>query len=176
MKKIIAYILLIIIIFSAIGLATSYATTYTPPKIPKPHSLVGPETNSRNVLVENILPNFAVGIIGLVTAAAFLFLIIAGVRFATVYGNEEAAQTAKKQVIFALAGLLVALLAYTIVNIISTLEFEGDTTSQPTLEGTPDAQKVDAAPEAEAEPSPTNNDKADPTTPDDTDQDPSGNV
>lgn len=137
MKKFLTYILLVITIFSAIGVTTSYATTYVPPKIPKPHSLVGPETNTRNVLIENVLPNFAVWVVGLVAALSLLFLIIAGVRFATVYGNEEGAQNAKKQVIFALVGLLISLLAYTIVNIISTLEFEGDTTSTPTEEENP---------------------------------------
>ena len=153
MKKTAAYILLIIIIFSfnpslegTIGVATSYATTYQPPKIPKPNTLVGPETNTRNVLTENVLPNLAVGVVGFVAAMALLFLIIAGVRFAMVYGNEESAQTAKKQVTFALVGLIVALLAYTIVAIISNLGFEGDTTTQPAA---PPTQPNDAELEPE---------------------------
>lgn len=94
-------------------------TDYFIPIIPKPQTLPGPEGGgARETLVQNILPNLAVGITGFASMAALLFLIIGGVRFVTAYGNEERVESAKKQVIFSLVGLLISLLAYTIVTVI----------------------------------------------------------
>ena len=124
MKKIILTILLTILTTVSLGITTAYAVN--PPVIPQPHSLPGPDsTESQKALTEGVLPKFAVALTGSVSAIALLFLIIAGVKFATVYGNEEDAEKAKNQVIFALIGLFIALMAYTIVTIIVNFEYEG---------------------------------------------------
>lgn len=107
--------------------------TYVIPVIPKPRTLPGPndETgDNRKALIESILPNYAVGTIGFVGALSLIFLVIGGVRFATAYGREESVENAKKQVIYALVGLVVALLSYTIVSIISNIELKSDQTVQ----------------------------------------------
>lgn len=105
--------------------------SYVVPVIPKPRTLPGPDTtDNRKALTESILPNFAVGTIGFVGALSLIFLVIGGVRFATAYGKEESVENAKKQVIHALVGLVIALLSYTIVSIISNIELKSDQTKQ----------------------------------------------
>ncbi len=130
MKKIILTILLTILTTISLGVTTAYAVN--PPVIPQPHTLPGPDSiEAQKALTESILPKFAVFMTGSVSAIALLFLIIAGVKFATIYGNEENAQKAQNQVIFALIGLFIALMAYTIVTIIVNFEYEGATTTAP---------------------------------------------
>ena len=110
--------------------ARQIATDFKPSLIPKASNLPGPtidqqSTNTtRRILTESILPKYAVGLIGFVAAMSLLFLMIGGVRFATLYGNEEGIEKAKHQVIYALVGLLIALLSYTIVAIVTNLEFD----------------------------------------------------
>jgi len=55
-------------------------------------------------------------------ALAVLFLIISGIQLLTAYGNEEKIASAKKSIMMAIAGLLIALLAYSIVTIISNIQ------------------------------------------------------
>lgn len=98
---------------------------YQRPIIPRPRTLPGPDGDARQALTQTILPNLAVNLVGFVSMAALLWLIIAGVRFATAYGNEEKVESAKKQVIYAIAGLIIALLAYSIVTIIVNLQIIG---------------------------------------------------
>jgi len=106
-------------------------TDYQAPQIPKPSTLPGPtSTNTRSELVDKVLPRAAVFLIGIVGGLALLFTVIGGVRFAMAYGNDEAIEKAKKQVIYGIIGLIVALLSYTIVTIVSNLTFVGDSTKQ----------------------------------------------
>ncbi len=123
------------------------------PQIPKPPSLPGREDqNTRVALTENVLPKFAVNMVGFVSMFALLFLIIAGVRFVTAYGNEERIESAKRQATYSIVGLLIALLSYTIVSIIVNLRIEGaDTpTRTPEVEQQP-AQEQPAQPKTREE-------------------------
>lgn len=54
---------------------------------------------------------------------ATLFIIIAGIEMLTAYGNDEKLGHAKKTIMYALAGLLICILAYAIVTIISSIQF-----------------------------------------------------
>lgn len=113
----------------SVGLTPAYAARdFVQPTIPQPQTVPGDGINTKKTLTETLLPRYAVGLIGFVSMAALVFLVIAGVRFATAYGNEEAVETAKKQIIYSILALLIALLSYTIVSIIINLKFEGDTT------------------------------------------------
>lgn len=108
----------------SMGLTPAYAARdFVQPTIPQPQTLPGDGVNTKKTLTESLLPKYAVGLIGFVSMAALVFLVIAGVRFATAYGNEEAVETAKKQVIYSIVALLIALLSYTIVSIIINLKF-----------------------------------------------------
>ncbi len=175
MKKAFAFITIIIIVASLIfGLfaQSTYATDadkkFVAPIIPKADNLPGPdasmvgEEGARKILSERVLPKFAVSTIGLVGGLSLLFLIIGGVRFATAYGKEESVENAKKQVIYAIIGLLIALLSYTIVSIVTNIQLKNNTSlgninDQPEADGmfpagqevSPELQKVfdDAAAE-----------------------------
>lgn len=98
--------------------------------IPKPDLLPGPDEAEQegegveNILVDTILPYYAVGLVGFVGILSVIFLLIAGVRFATAYGNDESIQKAKDQAKYALIGLLLALLSYTIIRIITNIKYE----------------------------------------------------
>lgn len=140
MKKSIIYILTIILSLTLVVTAINQtqfnhvanAINFDPPDIPRPDTLPGPDTsadNTRKILIESVLPKFAVGFVGFVASLSLVFLIIGGVRFAMAYGNEEAIEKAKNQVIYSLVGLIIALLSYAIVSVIVNLKFSGDQTT-----------------------------------------------
>ncbi len=52
---------------------------------------------------------------------ALLFVIIGGIQMLTAYGNDEKITTAKKTLTWALAGLLIAILSYSIVQILVSI-------------------------------------------------------
>lgn len=116
----------------AITPGTPASPNYVQAIIPHPSTLPGPSGGApgttdinpnRRILTQGVLPKLAITLIGGTASLALLFLIIAGVRFVTMYGNPEAAETAKKQVIYALVGLFIALMSYTIVTIISNFNY-----------------------------------------------------
>ncbi|MFA4891467.1 MAG: hypothetical protein WC604_03945 [Candidatus Gracilibacteria bacterium] len=99
--------------------------------IPKPDTLPGPgETQQGEVggvkkwFTETILTGWAKRTIGFVGMIAFLMLVVSGVRYLTSYGNDEAATSAKKMIIYSLVALLLALFSYSIVYIIITFQFQ----------------------------------------------------
>ena len=55
---------------------------------------------------------------------SFLMLIVSGVRFVVAYGNDEAIGKAKNEAMYAIIGLVIALLAYTIVSIVANLKID----------------------------------------------------
>jgi len=96
---------------------------------PKPDLLPGPLQSTqesaagvRTWFANKILPAWTQGIVGFVAMIAFAMLIYSGIRYLTAYGNEEAAQSAKKVIIYSLVGLLLALFSYTIVSIIVNID------------------------------------------------------
>lgn len=132
MKKNILKILALIIITLNVGATVVFAdNSFVQSTIPKPSTLPGPtitgstpaNDNIRNTLITQVLPRFAVILIGSTASLALVFLIVAGVRFATAYGNDEVIQKAKKQATYAIVGLLISLMAYTIVTIVSNFNY-----------------------------------------------------
>lgn len=67
--------------------------------------------------VGNIV-NFGIGLAGV--AAAF-YLIFSGIRLISSKGNTEVASQAKKGITFALIGLVIVILAFTILRLSGTL-------------------------------------------------------
>lgn len=92
-----------------------------------------PQGSSPNAVVGNFglmtkfgsLGEFAVGIInyviGIIGVLSLLFIIIGGVRMVTSAGNESAITAGKKTVTWAVIGLVVALLAFTIIAALEAL-------------------------------------------------------
>lgn len=145
MKKNIIKILALVVITLNLGTATVFAgdlLTYTQSTIPKPATIPGPTGGGSNdalrkTLVTKVLPRIAVGMIGTVASLSLVFLVIAGIRFATAYGNDEVIQKAKKQAIYAIIGLVVALMSYTIVTIVSNFNYEEFNAPTPPSSTTP---------------------------------------
>jgi len=134
MKKLIIYILISIFISLNFGAISTYATTpppYNPTLIPKPDALPGKITpvskdttteSVRNTLLTKTLPRIAITIIRFAGVAALIFVIIGGVRFAIAYGDEDSITKGKNQIIYAAAGFVLALLAFTIVTIVANID------------------------------------------------------
>lgn len=98
------------------------------PTIPQPDFLPGPDETADQAAVQSYfrdqaVPGFIAGFMGLLAALALLALIVAGIRFMTAYGNEEAITSAKKMAIWTVVGFGITLLAYAIVTTINTLAF-----------------------------------------------------
>lgn len=55
-------------------------------------------------------------------AASVIVLVYAGYQYMTAYGNAENQDTARKTIIYALVGLILAITAYGIVNILTRIE------------------------------------------------------
>ncbi|MFA6458242.1 MAG: hypothetical protein WCV72_02520 [Patescibacteria group bacterium] len=62
--------------------------------------------------------------IGWTAALAVIFLIIGGYQYLTAMGNEEQLKVAHKTIIWSIAGVLLALLSFAIVQIIVNIQFE----------------------------------------------------
>jgi len=133
MMKKLTYILLIIFAATSLNLATVHADKHCNEDTiipPKPTNIPGPpcpkeieKTGASRILTASVLPKLTVYLIGIVAGVSVLFLVISGVRFATAYGNEENVEKAKNQAVFAVVGIVLALLAYTIVQIILNIQF-----------------------------------------------------
>lgn len=99
--------------------------------IPKPTTLPGQEVKAQQnnedkggkYAVETFVPKVTKMLIGFAGICAFLFTIIGGIRFMTAYGETEAVTNARKQIQWSLIGLVIAIFAYTIVSIISSIDF-----------------------------------------------------
>ncbi len=154
MKKFSKYILAIVIMSLLVSSLPAYANSldtheneniqlaFTPPIIPKPITLPGPEeatlknqdkgeeenleSPGRNILIKQLIPKQTATMVGFVGIMTFIFLVISGVRYVMSYGNEEATGKAKNQMIYAIVALLIALLAYTIVALIINIDFVGN--------------------------------------------------
>ena len=69
---------------------------------------------------DNAILNATNWILGFVGMIAVLMLIWGGVNYLTSAGDEEKAKTGKKTVSYAIVGLVIAGIAYAVVNVIVT--------------------------------------------------------
>lgn len=80
------------------------------------------------------LPALTQTVIALSGALAFVFMIVGGIQILTAYGNEERVSAGRKTMMFAVVGLVISMLAYAIVQIISSIQItppqEGLTSEQ----------------------------------------------
>ncbi|MBI4975447.1 hypothetical protein HZC20_02100 [Candidatus Peregrinibacteria bacterium] len=112
-------------------------TNFKPSYVPKPETLPGPSTSQQEneggglkALTNTLLPRLAIMMIGTVGGVSLIFLIVGAVRFATMYGNDDAIDKAKKQIIYAIVGFLISLLSYTIITTVVNLKFQNNQTKQ----------------------------------------------
>lgn len=67
---------------------------------------------------------FLAGFLGLMGATSVVFLIIGGLQLHLAMGNEETLKKGKTTIIWAIVGLVIAILSVAIVQIISSLDFK----------------------------------------------------
>lgn len=86
--------------------------------------LTGLSTNSglsTNLLgpsgILTVIINTAIGLVGIV---ATIMLIIGGFRYATSAGNEKAVTAAKQQIMYAIIGIIIVLIAFAITSFVLT--------------------------------------------------------
>ncbi len=84
-----------------------------------PHNTAGADETV--FLANYLLPNIATIIIGIVGGLALIFVIVGGLQLLTSYGDPEKAKKGKQTIIYALAGILIAVLSYAIVAIIAAI-------------------------------------------------------
>lgn len=63
----------------------------------------------------------AKGFLGMLAAWAILFIIVGGVRMVLAQGNEEAYGQAKRTITFAILGMIIAAMSFSIVNIVQNI-------------------------------------------------------
>jgi hypothetical protein len=147
MKKILVYICLSLAIntflMSAVTLADSpniqekvliaLDRPFQPAIIEKPATLPGPSAEDQlaakgdkksliSMLTQKLIPKATTGLIGFVGITAFIMMVVSGIRFVTAYGNDEAITKAKTEAIYAVVGLVISLLAYTVVTNIANID------------------------------------------------------
>ncbi|OIP80070.1 hypothetical protein AUK45_04805 [Candidatus Peregrinibacteria bacterium CG2_30_44_17] len=104
------------------------------PSIPKPDFLPGPSEGADQASIqtyfrEQAIPDFIAGFIGVIGLVSFVAIIVAGIQFLTAYGNEERVGAAKKNLIYAILGFVIAILSYSVVSILGSLNLESAETS-----------------------------------------------
>ncbi|MFH1012269.1 MAG: pilin [Candidatus Peregrinibacteria bacterium] len=84
-----------------------------------PQTGAPPNVSAQGTLGQNItnIINFFLGLLGLIAVA---FLIYAGVLMVTAGGNEEQVGKAKKVITFAVIGIVIILLSYTVVTFVTS--------------------------------------------------------
>ncbi|MDP4007948.1 MAG: pilin [Candidatus Peregrinibacteria bacterium] len=96
-----------------------------PPTIPKPDTLPGPSTatdtglNHERYLITDLIPTLIRGAINLLGGITIIAIMYAGIQYLTAFGDDTKLEAAKKNLIYAIIGLMIAMFSYTIVRIIS---------------------------------------------------------
>lgn len=102
-------------VVSAVGVKAMAATSGANTAQNAINSIAPSGTNSNlNAFITNII-NVLIAVIGV---AAVLMLIIGGFRYVFSQGNEKAVSGAKDTILYAIIGIVVAILAFAIVNFV----------------------------------------------------------
>ncbi len=88
---------------------SSSTTTVT---IGPPYNATGPQN------INQLIGNITTWVLALAGAVAILFIILAGLRYITSHGDSKQTEAAKKALLNAIIGLVVVVLAYTIVMLV----------------------------------------------------------
>ena len=74
--------------------------------------------------LETVFTSVVNTVLFIVGAVAVLMLIVGGVRYVISSGNQEQVTAAKNTIVYALVGLIIAILAFAIINFITGRLFE----------------------------------------------------
>jgi hypothetical protein len=110
----------------AMAILTSNEVQLTTPRgsniLPGGQILAAP-TIQDSFIFSKLIPFVIKYAIRLAIALAVIALIIGGYQYVTAYGNDEKHKTAQKTIEYALIGLVLAITAFGIVQIITNLKF-----------------------------------------------------
>lgn len=76
-----------------------------------------------SIIFSKIIPFSIKWTINLAIALAVVAIIIGGYQFMTAYGDSEKRQKAQKTIIFAIVGMIIAIIAFAIVQAITAINF-----------------------------------------------------
>lgn len=82
-----------------------------------------PDDISASLIFSKLIPFAIKYTIRLAVALSVVALIIGGYQYMTAYGNTEKQEKAQKTIIWAIVGLILAITAFGIVNIITNISF-----------------------------------------------------
>ncbi len=126
--KILSIIVLTVVVGLNLGLAKAVPDINPNASGDKPDTILLPGANIPNDegqgFQKALLPNITKAVIGLTGGLSLLFVIIGSVQILTAYGNDERLVAAKKTLTWAIAGLVIALLSYAVVQIITSIKFK----------------------------------------------------
>lgn len=117
--------LALIPLLAVVGMATATlgAPVYAQParEIQQGANAAGTDSTSLEARIQTIV-NILLFILG---AIAVVMIVIGGIRYATSNGDSSATKAAKDTILYAVIGLIVAILAYAIVNFVITQFING---------------------------------------------------
>ncbi len=82
-------------------------------------------TDNTNTDIPTIILKIITFLLTFLAALAVLVILVAGIMYITSGGDEGKVETAKNWIMYAIIGLIIALLGWVIVNIVSTLVIGG---------------------------------------------------
>lgn len=83
----------------------------------------GGQTAVREYVTGTFGKRFLVGFLAIAGVTSVIFIIVGGMQMHLAMGNEEAITKAKKTLLWAIFGLVIAILSVAIVQIVTTLPF-----------------------------------------------------
>jgi hypothetical protein len=129
MKKMVKTLLSMGILF--MGTLPTFAQNTAVPSLPVPPSGVkvpvprtsGTQTDiSMNVFLDQVLPNFINWTIGAMAVIAVFYIMWAGYQFFLAQGDEDKVKKAVETIMWAVNGLIIALMAYIIIQIVVNVQ------------------------------------------------------
>lgn len=100
---------------SPLSITPAYAATIEGTDVPK-------VTPIKNATISEIAVTAINFLLVLAGALSVIFLIVGGIRYIISSGSPDAIDRAKKTVLYAVVGIIVVLLSYTIVNILTGIK------------------------------------------------------
>lgn len=76
------------------------------------------KTDETNLDVNSLMDKIVTWITLIVGILAFIYLVYAGIQYITAAGDAEKAKKGQQGIIYAIIGIIIAVLAYTIVSVI----------------------------------------------------------
>jgi hypothetical protein len=118
-KKVLAGILMVPML--ALGVSAIAAPTYAvDANITNGINATGQNSNGDTASLGTIFKNVVNILLYVIGALSVIMLIVGGIRYATSAGNSNSVTAAKSTIMYALIGLVIAVLAYAIVNFVLT--------------------------------------------------------